>query len=216
MHFRFLKLSEEHHLSLTKDLQDSDFQFTSPKFWTEDCHYFTFPANHIKTTIPFIGIFTVKIHTSKVSAMWIQQQKFTFTARLADMKWMWNFRNISTWNLLWIWLEYSSLPFQEFGNMELTKRVKYRSLKWSKVNHIRERIEIACQVFLSLYRYYPSGIWTPWKVIWLVKVCVSHVQRNETVLIKIGAAQALQPAICRSCSELCIKLNSLIFLTMPI
>lgn len=75
---------------------------TAQKFWTEDCQCFIFPANHINTTIPFIGIFTVSSHTSKVSAMCIQQQKFTFTTRLTDRKRMWNFRSASTWNLVWI------------------------------------------------------------------------------------------------------------------
>lgn len=83
MHFCFLKLSKEHQLSLTKD---SGSHLAALKFWTEDCQYFIFPGNHINTTIPFIGIFTVSIHTSKVSAMCIQQQKFTFTTRLTDRK----------------------------------------------------------------------------------------------------------------------------------
>lgn len=83
MYFSFLKLSEEQQLSLSKD---STSQFTTSKYWTESCHYFTFPANHIKTTIPFIGIFTVKVHISEVSALWIQEQKFTFTARLTNTK----------------------------------------------------------------------------------------------------------------------------------
>jgi len=69
MYFSFLKLSVKHQLSLTKDLGS---KFTPPKFWTEVCHCFTFPANHIRTTIPFTGIFTVLIRTGKVSAIWIQ------------------------------------------------------------------------------------------------------------------------------------------------
>lgn len=167
MHFCFLKCHEEHQLSLTKD---SDSHMIALQFWAEDCQYFIFPANHINTTIPFIGIFTVSIHTSKVSAMYIQQQKFTFTTRLTDRKRAWNFRSASTGNLVWILT----------GVLYSHKEVKYRScLKRSKINHLRERMEMACWMFESVQRYYPPGIRNPWKVIWIIKVCASHVQRSE-------------------------------------
>lgn len=96
------------------------------------------------TTNPFIGILAYVCNEDPNAEVCCH-------SRLTDMKWMWNFTSAGTRNLVWILTEVLHISLEKFGNIELTNRAEYSScLKWSKVNHCMEMMEMACWFVMFL------------------------------------------------------------------
>lgn len=138
MYCGFLKLSEHCQLyTVTKDISS---HFTVPKFWMKRWRFATTSLALLitcMTTIPFIGIFIVHIHTDKMTEMWFQKQKFVSTPRLINME-------RSAHDILF---EFWVSPLRDLvilSSQTWLQKHEYRScLKWNKLNHCRKRMVMA-------------------------------------------------------------------------